>query len=81
MAKQAPKPKREKLKRVFLWIQVVVIFCLIIYMVPALSRDVVVADGVYNTNLFLRILIVALAVWTLFLGANKLFRKETDKKK
>lgn len=74
---QLPSGK-QKLKKVFLWIQVVVIFSLLIYMIPALTRDILVANGTYSQNLFLRILIVALAMWTLFIGVNRILKKKTN---
>lgn len=82
-AKEAKTPQKaplkQKMKSIFLWVQVVVIFALILFMIPALTRDIQVADGNYTTNLILRILIVALAVWTLFLGVSKLLKSKSKK--
>ncbi|MFA8436646.1 MAG: hypothetical protein ACEPOZ_19220 [Marinifilaceae bacterium] len=75
-AKQAIPSKKEKVKRILLWIQVFVIFGLLIFMIPALSRDIVMAEGKFNQNLVLRILIVALSGWTLFVGIHKLLKKD-----
>ncbi|MDE5424134.1 hypothetical protein L3073_18120 [Ancylomarina sp. DW003] len=68
--------KHPKIKSFFLWLQVVVLFSIIIFMVPALSRDIMLAEGVYDQKLILRILIVAFAAYTLFVGANKIFKQK-----
>jgi len=76
---ESPKGKQSKypkIKSFFLWLQVVVLFFIIIFMMPALSRDIMVADGDYDQKLILRILIVAFAAYTLFVGLNKLFKKK-----
>ncbi len=81
-AKQAQEtpPKKQtkypKLKSFFLWLQVAVLFFIIIFMMPALSRDIMVADGNYDQKLILRILIVAFAAYTFFVGLNELFKKK-----
>lgn len=82
MAKQSQgepdkkQTKHPKLKSFFLWLQVVVLFFIIVFMMPALSRDIMVAEGNYDQKLILRILIVAFAAYTLFVGLNKLFKKK-----
>ncbi len=73
---QGKQSKHPKLKSFFLWLQVVVLFFIIIFMMPALSRDIMVADGDYDQKLILRMLIVAFAAYTLFVGLNKLFKKK-----
>ncbi len=73
---QDTKSKHPKTKRFFLWLQLVVLFFIIIFMIPALSRDIMVAEGSYDQSLILRILIVAFAVYTLFIGLNKLFKNK-----
>lgn len=73
---QEKQVKHPKLKSFFLWLQVVVLFFIIIFMMPALSRDIMVANGNYDQKLILRILIVAFAAYTLFVGLNKLFKKK-----
>lgn len=72
---QVKKEKHPKIKAVFLWLMLVVLFSIIIFMVPALSRDIMVADGHYDQKLILRIFIVALAAYTLFIGVNKVLKK------
>ncbi len=72
---QEKRTKFSKLKTFFLWLQVFVLFFIIIFMVPALSRDVMLADDYFDQKLMLRVLIVALATYTLFIGLNKLFKK------
>ncbi len=73
---QEKQSKHPKLKSFFLWLQVVVLFFIIVFMMPALSRDIMVAEGNYDQKLILRILIVAFAAYTLFVGLNKLFKKK-----
>lgn len=68
--------KHPKIKSFFLWLQVVVLFSIILFMVPALSRDIMLAEGNYDQKLILRILIVVFAAYTLFVGLNKLFKKK-----
>jgi len=75
----SPQKKQEKhprIKTFFLWLQVVVLFSIIIFMVPALSRDIIVAEGDYDQKLILRILIVVFAAYTLFVGLNKVLKKK-----
>jgi len=79
MVQEEPREKQTKhpkLKSFFLWLQVVVLFFIIIFMMPALSRDIMIADGNYDQKLILRIIIVAFASYTLFVGLNKLFKKK-----
>ncbi|WP_372641755.1 hypothetical protein [Ancylomarina sp.] len=82
MAKQSQEvaggklTKHPKIKSFFLWLQVVVLFFIIVFMMPALSRDIMLAEGNYDQKLILRILIVAFAAYTLFIGLNKLFKKK-----
>jgi Mg2+/citrate symporter len=79
LAQETPQKKQikhPKLKNFFLWLQVVVLFFIILFMMPALSRDIMLADGDYDQKLILRVLIVAFAAYTLFVGLNKLFKKK-----
>ena len=73
---QKKQDKHPKIKTFFLWLQVVVLFSIIIFMVPALTRDIMVADGQFDQKLVLRILIVVFAAYTLFIGANKVLKKK-----
>jgi len=73
---QKKESKFPKTKMFFMWLQVVVLFSIIIFMVPALSRDIMIAEGNYDQKLILRILIVAFAAYTLFMGLNKLLKKK-----
>ena len=79
IAKQAPQEKQTKhpkIKSFFLWLQVVVLLFIIVFMIPALSRDIMLAEGNYDQKVILRILIVAFAVYTLFVGLNKILKKK-----
>ncbi|PKQ60324.1 hypothetical protein BZG02_19625 [Labilibaculum filiforme] len=63
---------KEKLKIVFLYIQLALVFGLLIFMIPALSRDILSNNQVSNQNLILRIVIVVFATYILFIGYLKL---------
>ncbi|MBN2595764.1 hypothetical protein [Labilibaculum sp.] len=60
--------RKEKLKVIFLYIQLILVFGLLIFMIPALSRDILANNQVNNQNLILRILIAAFAAYILFIG-------------
>lgn len=78
----APKSiKKEKLKTVFLYIQLIVVFALLIFMIPALSRDLLSNAQVNNQNLVLRVLIVAFATYIFIMGYLRLRKKTLDSKK
>lgn len=64
--------KKEKLKIIFLYIVLFLVFGLLIFMIPALSRDILSNQKIDNQNLILRILIVAFATYILFMGFLKL---------
>lgn len=64
--------KKEKFKTIFLYIVLVLVFGLLIFMIPALSRDILSNKQIINQNLILRILIVAFATYILFMGFLKL---------
>lgn len=70
--------KKEKLKIVFLYMVLILVFGLLIFMIPALSRDILSNQQVDMQNLILRILIVALAAYILFTAYIKL-RKPPEK--
>lgn len=70
------RPGKAKTKRVFTWIVVGVLFVLVLYMIPALVRDLVMADQVYSPTLFLRIVIVVFALITMISGYLKLTKKK-----
>ncbi|MRT94617.1 hypothetical protein [Ancylomarina sp. 16SWW S1-10-2] len=72
---QEKQSKYPKIKSFFLWLQVVVLFLIIVFMIPALSRDILVAEGNYDLKLILRLLIVIFATYTLFVGLIKLLKK------
>lgn len=72
--------KKEKLKVVFLYTVLVLVFGLLIFMIPALSRDILSNKQSDNQNLILRILIVAFATYILFMSFLKL-RKPPENNK
>ena len=73
---QEKQTKYPKIKSFFLWLQVIVLFLIIVFMIPALSRDILIAEGNYDLKLILRILIVIFATYTLFVGLIKLLRRK-----
>lgn len=70
------RPGKAKTKRVFTWIVVGVLFVLVLYMIPALVRDLVMVDEIYSPTLFLRIVIVVFALYTMISGYLKLTKKK-----
>lgn len=81
MSKEIPeehkeRPGKAKTKRVFTWIVVGVLFVLVLYMIPALVRDLVMVDEIYSPTLFLRLIIVVFALFTLISGYLKLTKKK-----
>ncbi len=66
--------RKEKVKRVFLYIQLFIVFGLLIFMIPALSRDILYNQTGYDEKLILRILIVIFAGYILFMGFLKLMK-------
>ncbi|MDL2251305.1 hypothetical protein LJC12_00465 [Odoribacter sp. OttesenSCG-928-J03] len=68
--------KRERRVRRFTIVQLVVLFCLMIYMIPALVRDIAMPAGVDFSNLFLRSLIFLLTIYIFVVGYIKVFGKK-----
>ena len=68
--------RQIKLRRVFTIAMLIFVFCLLIFMIPALSRDILSSNGIYSENLILRIIIVGFSLYILFMGYIKL-RKGT----
>ncbi|PCH71773.1 MAG: hypothetical protein COC06_00615 [Bacteroidales bacterium] len=71
--------RKERFKIVFLYIVLVLVFGLLLFMIPALSRDILSNNQVDIQNLILRILIAAFATYILFMVFLKL-RKPPQKK-
>lgn len=70
------RPGKAKTKRVFTWIVVGVLFILVLYMIPALIRDLVMIEEIYSPTLYLRLIIVIFALFTLVSGYLKLTKKK-----
>jgi len=70
------RPGKAKTKRVFTWMVVGVLFVLVLYMIPALIRDIVMVEEVYSPTLFLRLVIIVFALFTMISGYLKLTRKK-----
>jgi uncharacterized protein YqhQ len=61
-----------KLRRIFTIAMLILVFGLLIFMIPALSRDILTSNGNVTENLILRILIVGFSIYILFMGYIKL---------
>jgi len=70
------RPGKAKTKRVFTWIVVGVLFVMVLYMIPALIRDLVMVNDIYSPTLFLRLVIVVFALFTMISGYLKLTKKK-----
>jgi p-aminobenzoyl-glutamate transporter AbgT len=70
--KKELSPTQIKLRRIFTIAMLVFVFSLLIFMIPALSRDILTANGVIDDNLILRIIIVGFAIYILFMGYVKI---------
>ncbi|MPQ47061.1 hypothetical protein GCQ56_08535 [Marinifilum sp. N1E240] len=70
--KKPVSPAKEKQRKIFTIIMLTIVFGLLIFMIPALSRDLLTNGGVYSQNLILRILIVAFSIYILFTGFIKI---------
>ncbi|PXY01927.1 hypothetical protein DF185_04570 [Marinifilum breve] len=70
--KKELSPKRRKLQRIFTIAMLVLVFGLLIFMIPALSRDILTSNGSVTENLILRILIVGFSIYILFMGYVKI---------
>lgn len=70
---------RDKVKRVFTYIVMIVLFCLVMFMIPALVRDIsfIGSNGI-SQNLFLRVIIVAFGIVTLVSAYLKVSKKNKD---
>jgi len=70
---------REKVKRVFTYFVMVVLFSLIMFMIPALVRDFsFIGSNGLSQNLFLRLLIVVFGVVTLVSAYLKVSKKKKE---
>lgn len=69
--KKHTSPTKEKVKRVFTIIMLVMVFALLLFMIPALSKDLL-SNVKINQNLVLRIIIVAFSIYILFMGFFKI---------
>ena len=70
------RPGKAKTKRVFTWIVVGVLFVMVLYMIPSLIRDLVMVNDIYSPTLFLRLVIVVFALFTMISGYLKLTKKK-----
>lgn len=73
----AKRKKREKRVRIFVIVQLVVVFGLIVFMIPALTKDLMSLSTVDPVNVFLRCLIFVVAILVFVTGYMKVFRRNT----
>lgn len=67
--------RRERRTR-YLRLFAVVLFGLMVFMIPALIRDLMQPEGLEISNLFLRCLIFVFTIYIFVLGYLKVFRKK-----
>lgn len=74
--------RRERRTRYFTFVLLVVLFGLMVFMIPALVRDMNVPERVYSSNFFLRCFIFVFTIYVFVLGYIKLFssKKRTPEK-
>jgi len=65
--------RRERRTRYFTFVLLVVLFGLMVFMIPALVRDMNVPERVYSSNFFLRCFIFVFTIYVFVLGYIKLF--------
>ncbi|RUT79779.1 hypothetical protein [Ancylomarina longa] len=70
--------RKQKIKRILTWLMLGLIFILVLFMIPALSRDLLSNGSVNNRNLILRILIVGFAIYILVTGFLKINSSKKD---
>ena len=68
--------RRERRTRYFTIILLFVLFGLMVFMIPALIRDLMQPEGLEISNLFLRCLIFVFTIYIFVLGYLKVFRKK-----
>lgn len=73
---KAARERREKRVRFFTIAQMVLLFLLMIYMIPALVRDISLIGSVDISNLILRCLIFVCTIYIFILGYIKVFGKK-----
>lgn len=71
------RKRREKRVKIFVIVQLVVVFGLIVFMIPALTRDLMSFSTADAANVFLRCLIFVFAILVFITGFMKVFRKKT----
>ncbi len=74
--------RRERRTRYFTFVLLVVLFGLMVFMIPALVRDINVPERVYSSNFFLRCFIFVFTIYVFVLAYIKLFspKKRTPEK-
>lgn len=70
------RPGKAKTKIVFTKIVIVVLFLMVLYMIPALVRDLMLVGKEFTTELFLRLVIVVFAIYTLIMAYLKISKKK-----
>lgn len=70
--------RREKRVRLFTIIQLIVLFGLMVFMIPALVKDFTDPDGIVWSNFLLRCLIFLFTIYVFVIGYVKVFRKKKE---
>ncbi|MDR1756771.1 MAG: hypothetical protein LBR65_07445 [Culturomica sp.] len=70
--------RREKRVRLFTIVQLVVLFGLLVFMIPALVKDIADPGGIVWQNFVLRALIFLFAIYVFTIGYIKIFRKKSE---
>lgn len=75
--KQKRKNRERRIRR-FTLLQMVVLFVLIIFMIPALVRDILLISDIDIPNLFLRCIIFIFSIYIFVLSYLKVFGKKQE---
>ncbi len=70
--------QRERRVRLFTIIQLVVLFGLMVFMIPALMKDIADPGGIVWQNFLLRALIFLFTIYVFIIGYIKVFRKKSE---
>lgn len=70
--------RRERRTRFFTIVQLFVLFGLMIFMAPALVKDLMLPESIDVPNFFLRCLIFVFTIYVFILGYLKVFRRKRE---
>lgn len=72
------RERRERRTRLFTIIQMIVLFGLMVFMIPALVRDLMAFSTIDKMNLFLRCFIFIFTIYIFILSYLKVFQKKKE---